>query len=213
MPPQTLVLIGDSILDNAPYTNPLPDTAQHLRELMAPAWSVERLAEDGAIMSSVKGQLVRLGEMPAAAVLSIGGNDATAHIDLLDRATSNSGDVLDELMTITDDFGRRYGKVAKAVADRAGRTILCTIYEARLEPSRYARLARAPLALLNDQIIRTGAALGLDILELRSVCTEADDFVLQIEPSPQGARKIAEAIAAVLNGAGEHFNSGRLFSA
>lgn len=55
-----------------------------------------------------------------------------------------------------------------------------------------------PLALLNETIIRTGARLGLDVLELRSVCTEPSDFVMQIEPSPQGAAKIAKAIAALL---------------
>jgi hypothetical protein len=33
--PNTVVLLGDSILDNAAYTSPAPDTAARLRELAA----------------------------------------------------------------------------------------------------------------------------------------------------------------------------------
>ena len=68
------------------------------------------------------------------------------------------------------------------------------------------------MAMLNDQIIRTGARLRLDVLELRSVCTELTDFVMQIEPAPQGAKKIADAIAAVVENK-PSFGSGRVFCA
>lgn len=105
-----------------------------------------------------------------------------------------------QLLTIADEFERAYERVARAVADRAERTILCTIFEVRFEPEEQARLVRVPLGVLNDRIIRIAARLGVDVLELRSVCTEARDFVLQIEPSARGAEKIAEVIAAVLRG-------------
>jgi hypothetical protein len=71
---------------------------------------------------------------------------------------------------------------------------------------------RVPLAVLNDRILRTAAKLGLDALDLRSVCTEATDFVQQIEPSPQGAAKIAKAIVGAMRGNGE-LSSGRVFVA
>ena len=198
MSPHTLVLLGDSILDNASYTRPEPDTTEHLQRLLAPHWSVTRLARDGAGMRDVPFQLSKLKENSTAAVLSIGGNDATVHIGVLDRRVSTAAEVLEELLNITQEFGRRYESVARAVAEHATRTVLCTIYEVQLRPARYARLARVPLALLNETIIRTGARLGLDVLELRSVCTEPSDFVMQIEPSPHGAAKIAKAIAALL---------------
>ncbi|MCI0407259.1 MAG: hypothetical protein L0191_01635 [Acidobacteria bacterium] len=82
----------------------------------------------------------------------------------------------------------------------------------RLEPPPYARHAHVALALLNDQIVRTSARLGVDVLDLRSVCTEPGDFVQQIEPSPQGAAKIARAIGAVLEG-GRSLGSARVFAA
>jgi lysophospholipase L1-like esterase len=208
---QRLVLLGDSILDNAPYTTPDPDTTTHLCRLLAPSWGVELLAQDGARMSDVRHQLAVAGR-PAVAILSIGGNDAIEHLELLAKPASSSADVLNELVAIADAFASRYQAVAGAVADRAGRVILCTIYEVPLEPPALARLARVPLALLNDRIIRTGARLGLDVLELRSVCTEAADFTWQIEPSARGAEKIANAIAAVLRDV-PGLGSARVFSA
>ena len=59
---------------------------------------------------------------------------------------------------------------------------------------------RVPLTLLNDQIVREAARAGGDALDLRSVCTSAADFVRQIEPSAQGARRIAAAIETVARG-------------
>ncbi len=148
---QSVVLLGDSILDNAPYTAPEPDTAAHLQSLLEPRWAVRRLAQDGARMSDVHGQLSKLRERPSVAVLSIGGNDAIEHIELLDRRAATAADVLGELLAIADDFGHQYQAVAQAVAAVAARTLLCTIYEVPLEPPPYARLARVPLALLNDR--------------------------------------------------------------
>ena len=98
------------------------------------------------------------------------------------------------------------------MVQHADRVILCTIYEVQLEPPVFAKRVRVPLALLNDRILRTAARLGLDTLELRSICTEPADFVQQIEPSPQGAAKIAKAIAAVVRGNGG-LSSGKVFAA
>jgi hypothetical protein len=42
-------------------------------------------------------------------------------------------------------------------------------------------------SVLNDPIIRTAARLRLEVLELRSVCTDSEDIVLQVEPSARGA--------------------------
>ena len=208
---QTLVLFGDSILDNGPYTKPEPDTTAHLERLLRPAWSVHRIAKDGAILADMPGQLRALGTDPTAAVLSIGGNDATRHIGVLDQRDSSSQQVLEKLLTIAEEFGERYETVARSVAARTGRLLLCTIYDVPLEPPIYARLARVPLALLNDRIVRAGAKLGLDVLELRTVCTEQRDFVQQIEPSPLGAAKIARAIADALKDEGS-LPSGRVFA-
>lgn len=207
-----LALLGDSILDNAPYTRPEPDTTAHLERLLGRGWVVRRLATDGATMDDVPGQVLALQDRAAVAVLSVGGNDAIEHVDILDQPTANSGIVLERLDDIAASFQRQYESVVGAVLQHASRVILCTIYEVLLEPPTFAKRVRVPLAVLNDRIVRTAAKLGLDTLELRSICTETTDFVQQIEPSPQGAAKIAEAIVAAVRGNG-WLTSGRVFSA
>lgn len=207
-----LALFGDSILDNAPYTGPEPDTTAHLERLLGEAWAVRRFATDGATMRDVAGQLRRLRDQAAIAVLSVGGNDAIEHVGILEQPTLSSGMVLEQLDAIAAGFQKEYEAVVRAVAERANRVVLCTIYEVQLEPPVFTKRVRVPLGVLNDRILRTAASLGLDALELRSVCTEPSDFVQQIEPSPQGAEKIANAIAGVVRGNGG-LSAGRVFAA
>lgn len=198
MPQRRVILLGDSILDNRPYTLPDPDTTALLRKQLGDGWTVDLVARDGATMADVRRQLRQAADRAATAVVSIGGNDLVEHIGLLTRPASGAAPVFEELLAVADDFGERYGAVARSVAERFDRTILCTIYEVQLEPPPLARLARAPLAVLNDRIIRTAARLGVEVLELRDICTAPSDFVLQIEPSAAGAAKIASAIAGAL---------------
>jgi len=207
-----LALFGDSILDNAAYTHPEPDTTAHLERQLGADWTVQRLALDGAMMHNVGEQLSALRDRPDVAVLSVGGNDAIEHIDILEQPAVTSGTVLEDLEKIGASFHTAYERVARAVAQRAARTIVCTIYEVQLEPPVFAKRVRVPLAVINDRILRVAAKLGLDTLELRSVCTEPADFVQQIEPSAQGAAKIAKAIVDVMRGDGG-LSSGRVFAA
>jgi hypothetical protein len=211
MPSNTVVLLGDSILDNEPYTHPEPDTAGHLRRLLDASWHVELLACDGATMTDVPLQVRRLPKTVTCAVLSIGGNDAIRHIDLLERSAESSAEVLEELGTIAEQFGARYRELVQAVSRQVRRLVLCTIYEPPMFDPKTARLVRVPLSLLNDRIIRTGAGLGLDVLDLRSVCTRPSDYVRAIEPSPAGAAKIARAVADLLLGRPE-LGSVRVFA-
>ena len=61
---------------------------------------------------------------------------------------------------------------------------------------------RAALALFNDHITRAAFARGVALVDLRLVCTDAD-YANPIEPSVVGGAKIARAIAALLEPAGE----------
>jgi hypothetical protein len=58
---------------------------------------------------------------------------------------------------------------------------------------------RCALAVFNDVILRKAALRGLQVLDLRLVCTTPQDYAScsPIELSAQGARKIAMAIAAL----------------
>ncbi|MDH3733104.1 MAG: SGNH/GDSL hydrolase family protein [Gemmatimonadota bacterium] len=206
-----LVLLGDSILDNAPYVTPEPDTAGRLGELLGSAWTVELLAVDGATTAEVEIQLRRLDGDVDHAILSVGGNDSIAHIEMLGRSASSFAEVLHELTRLQSWFADRYDPVVRAVQARAARLSLCTIYEPPLADPHLAKLARIPLTVFNDCILRTAARRGLDVVDLRTYCTSEDDFVFEIEPSPQGAQKIAEAISDVV-AAAPCASAGRVFA-
>lgn len=193
-----VVLLGDSILDNRSYTAPEPDTAFHLQEFLGGGWAVELHARDGAVMAGIAGQVDRLPADVDVAIVSIGGNDATSHLHLLEPRTGSSVEQLGQLRRVAKDFAAAYAECLALLRKRVQRLVACTIYEVPLDSPARADLARVPLSLLNDQIIRAAASAGAEVLDLRFVCDEPADYVLQIEPSARGARKIARAIAHVV---------------
>lgn len=56
------------------------------------------------------------------------------------------------------------------------------------------------LPMFNDCISRDAIQAGLPILDLRIICSEANDYsdVSPIEPSTQGGQKIVTAISRIL---------------
>jgi lysophospholipase L1-like esterase len=153
-------------------------------------------------MAAVPAQAQHLPRDVDLAVLSVGGNDAMEHVDLLQQPAQSSGQTLDALTAMADEFAANYDRVAKSVRDRAPRLVLTTIYEPPLVGKNTASRARVLLTLLNDHVLRTAYRLGMDVLDLRAICTSPGDFSLQIQPSAAGAAKIAKAIAAVAAGTG-----------
>ena len=196
-----LALLGDGILANGAHTRGEPDSASVIRQEL-PTWTVSLLAEEGSTMAGVPDQAQRLPRDVDLVVLSVGGNDAMEHVELLQQPAQSSGQTLDALTAMADEFATNYDRVAKAVGARASRLVLTTIYEPPLVGKNTASRARVLLTVLNDHILRTAYRLGLDVLDLRAICTNPGDFTLQIQPSATGAAKIAKAIAAVAAGTG-----------
>jgi hypothetical protein len=194
-----LVLVGDGILANGAHTKGEPDTAAGLRGLL-PAWTVSLVAAEGSTIADVATQLVNVTGPVDIAVLSVGGNDAMRHVDFLQQPASSSGETLDALIAMADGFAGMYERVVKTVRERAPRLVLCTIYEPPLVGKNTANRARVLLTVLNDGILRAAYRWGLDVLDLRAICTGTGDFTLQISPSAAGAAKIAHAIAAAVAG-------------
>jgi lysophospholipase L1-like esterase len=198
-----LGLLGDSILDNDPYVGREPNTTELLQRTLGGAWTVELLARDGATMADLRFQVSRLPPVVDAAVLSVGGNDAIEHVGLIQPRSVTSDRFLAELLSLADDFTAAYESVLSLVRPRVTRLVVCTIYEPPLTDPGLARLALVPLGLLNDRIVRAAGRHHSDVIELRAVCTDPSDFVREIEPSPGGARKIAEAITRAVQEAGD----------
>ncbi len=132
-------------------------------------------------------------------VVAIGGNDALQNSDVLALRVTSSAQALEVFDDRLTAFEQAYRRAIGAVKELGRETAVCTIYNGALEPE-LARVARVALALFNDVILRTGADLGVDVLELRSVCNQPADYANPIEPSGTGGLKIARAIGFMVGG-------------
>ena len=150
-------------------------------------------AVDGAVIADVPRQLGCLPDDATDLVLSVGGNDALVHSDLLDRPAISSAQVLGWLDDAARAFERRYHALLDAVLARALPTTLCTIYNGNLGPPAQRR-ATVALAVFNDVILLAAAERRLPVVELRLVCTGPLDYANPIEPSVRGGERIARAI-------------------
>ena len=193
-----VVLLGDSIFDNAAYVAGGPDVITHLRRVVPAGCSASLLAIDGAIISEVPAQLKRLPRDATHLVVSAGGNDVLAHTDLLDRRASSSAQVLGWIADAAEDFEARYRQLLETLVARGLPLTVCTIYNGNLDrPVR--RIAATALAVFNDAILRLAAEHAAQVIELRLVCMEPSDYANPIEPSVRGGAKIARAIARAVS--------------
>lgn len=194
-----IVLLGDSIFDNAPYVPAGMAVADHLRACLAPHDRVTLLARDGSELDDVAAQLpglAALSEPPTRLVLSCGGNDVLGLLGAMHGPVASVLEAVELLAAWQRDFCAAYRRMLDAVLATGLPLTVATIYEA--VPGLTAGL-RMTLGVFNDVILREAASRGLVLLDLRLVCTEPQDYAAcsPIEPSAQGGRKIAQALAAL----------------
>jgi hypothetical protein len=203
-----LVLLGDSIFDNAAYVPGQPAVIAQVRaELGAggrksedgnrEAWLATLLAVDGHVTAGVHGQLQRLPADATHLAISAGGNDALGCASILGQPARSVAEVIRELADIQDEFRREYREMLKAALLKRLPTVVCTIYDAIPD---LPREAQAALSFFNDVILREAASAGVPVLDLRLVCRDVADYspLSPIEPSAIGGAKIAEALARQL---------------
>lgn len=199
-----IVLLGDSIFDNRAYTGGAPDVLTHLRGLLGAEGRATLLAVDGATTRSMAPQVARIPEDATWLVVSIGGNDALGHSEILLPGRMGA-DPLRELERRAAGFEADYRRALGPVFARGLPVALCTIYNGALPDPQDAARARAGLMVFNDAILRVAFERAASVIDLRSICSELSDYANPIEPSGSGGLKIAQAIvrATDLAGAGE----------
>jgi hypothetical protein len=208
-----LVLLGDSILDNAAYTLGGPDVVSQIRDLLPSDWEATRLAVDGSTTDHVEAQLGRLPARATHLVLSVGGNNALKHMKILDAPVSSMATSLDTLADIADDFERRYRTAVAACLATTRPLAVCTVYNGLFGDPFFQRLASTTLMLFNDAIIRVAIEHSLPVIDLRLVCDDAEDYANPIEPSSVGGAKIAQVIVRLFCGGSAHTPTTRIFIA
>jgi hypothetical protein len=193
-----LVLLGDSIFDNAAYTSGGPDVVSQLQEAVPPGWRATLLAVDGARTSDVESQLRRLPADASHLVVSVGGNDALAHGDLLEGPAASAAQVLGFLADAAAGFEERYRALTGRLLEQGLPIVVCTIYNGNFPDPEFQRIAATALCVFNDVILRIALEHGFDIVDLRLVCNAPEDYANPIEPSSRGGAKIVQAILQTL---------------
>ena len=189
-----IALVGDSILDNAAYVGDGGDVAFHLRSLLPATVEVELIARDGSRVEQIEAQLGRVPDDATHIVISAGGNDAIDSLGYFDMPVSNVAEALRAAADLHDTFRYRYRSLMACAASRRQRVTVCTIYEPRFDESDMQRAASVALTVFNDVILGESGAARIPVLDLRRVCTKAQDYANPIEPSATGGRKIAQAL-------------------
>ena len=189
-----VVLLGDSIFDNAAYVAGAPDVVRQVRQRLPQGSKATLAAVDGSTIGDVRGQLRGVPADATHLVLSVGGNDALGRSDFLATPARSTAEALSGLADIGDEFERAYLAMLADVLARRLPTAICTVYYPRFPDAALQKVAVAALTMFNDCIVRAAFAHGLPLLDLRLICSEETDYANSIEPSARGGEKIARAI-------------------
>ena len=195
-----VVLLGDSIFDNAKYVEPGPDVAAQLREMVPAGWQVSLCAVDGAVTHHVLEQLSGLPADATHLVLSVGGNDLLGCAgELLRTPVTVSSEVFLLLARVAGGFEGTYRRVVDACLATGLPLVVCATYNGNFEDQVFQTMARVAVAVFNDAILRIALEKGLGAIDLRLVCAQSEDYANSIEPSVVGGRKIVEAILGMIS--------------
>jgi hypothetical protein len=189
-----VVLLGDSIFDNAAYVHGSPDVITHLNSILPEDWKATLLAIDGSVSTDIIGQIRKIPESATHLVVSAGGNDGLSKADILQRPATSVASAVEQLATIRVEFQDKYRRMLNSLLTLKKRLAVCTVYDPNFSDPLMQRLTTTALNLFNDCILREAITHGLPVMDLRLICTEPEDYANEIEPGVAGGRKIAEAI-------------------
>jgi len=193
-----IVLLGDSIFDNAPYVNSGEDVIHHLRRKIPSTWKATLLAIDGSIATDVNEQVQKLPIDTTHLFLSVGGNDALRNISYLYQQAQSVAEVTIEFANLTKIFSKDYSNALNGLLKKQLPTSVCTIYNPNYEQDNQNTIATSGLTFWNDVITQTAIANGLPIIELRQIFTNPSYYANPIEPSGIGADKLSDQILEIL---------------
>src|SRR5215211_6063461 len=126
-----VVLLGDSIFDNAAYVPGEPDVVRQVRARLPQDWRATLCAVDGAVTLDVARQLPRIPRDATHLVVSVGGNDALRRSGVMQQRAALVADAMVQLATERDGFARDYRTMLDGIMGRGLPVALCTIYDAR----------------------------------------------------------------------------------
>lgn len=208
-----VVLLGDSVLDNAGYLRGgAADVTAQLRAGLPSGWRATRLARGGSVAADLPSQLGRLPPDATHLVISAGGNDAGRREGVLGEPARSVAEGLARVAALRDAFARDYRPMLGMALGRGLPVAVCTVYDPRFPEPWRRQVTVVALAAFNDVITREAFARGAALLDLRLVCNQDDDFAGATGPSVQGGGKIAATIADWAAGRGRVQHRSEVFA-
>jgi lysophospholipase L1-like esterase len=196
-------LLGDSIIDNKVYVGEGElSVTEHLQHNSSSNFTM--IAVDGDTTEDVlENQLDNLKEPVSHIVLSIGGNDLLQNLHLLQDETSGMKFALEKSSDLIGEIQENYTKILQHLSNYDAKVLLCTVYEGDLKSdvmlAQFDKAGQAMLKMHNDTVYYLASKFEVDILELRNIFTNEEDYANPIEPSHIGGEKLAKAIIQWMN--------------
>src|SRR5208283_5996615 len=122
-----IVLLGDSIFDNARYVPERPPVIEQLRRALPRGWLATLLAVDGHTTADVASQLKDLPADATHLVVSAGGNDALGESSILSEPACTVGEALCLIHDVGARFGDSYRAMLQALYAVGKPTAVCTV--------------------------------------------------------------------------------------
>ena len=191
-------LLGDSIIDNKVYVGEGElSVTEHLQYNSSSNFTM--IAVDGDTTEDVlENQLDNLKEPVSHIVLSIGGNDLLQNLHLLQDETSGMKFALEKSSELIGEIQENYTKILEHLSQYDAKVLLCTVYEGDLKSdvllADYDKAGQAMLKMHNDTVYYLASKFDVDVLELRNIFTNKEDYANPIEPSHIGGEKLAKSI-------------------
>jgi hypothetical protein len=192
-----VVLLGDSIFDNAAYVPGKSPVIEQLRESLPAGWKATLLAVDGNVTADVQQQVKRLPEDATHLIVSAGGNDALRHVSILNQSAGSVAEVLEYFTSVRISFQQTYRKMIETLKGLNENLAVCTVYDC---VPGYEGSPMTALAMFNEVILREAFEAKIPVIDLRLICGEVSDYseISPIEPSAMGGEKIVRAIVRLL---------------
>ena len=190
---ERVVLLGDSSFDNGNWTDG-PCVLDQLREVFP---NSTLCARDGALIAAIPEQAKRIPREATHVVVSVGGNDATAAINVVKQPCENSEQAILAVWKFVKKWEVDLDLALRSLRDAVGSSVsivVCSIYNPCFGPFGVVTVSQdtvdAFIALVADATTRVATRLGVPVIDWRRVMTCVQDFANPIEPSSAGGQKI-----------------------
>lgn len=195
-----VALLGDSVFDNAKYVMEDSSVQDRLIMCLNSEDIVSLYAKDGATSNDLNEQIDFNTIVATHYFISIGGNDALKlRESIRNNNPSDDSDVLiaEDIFKLTEGFRNNLIDVAKTLENFPEDVTFCTIYNAVPGLTKQEVMV---VNIFNGIIIDVATQHGFNVLDLRKIFTELQDFssISPIEPSEFGGLKLAKAISDIV---------------